>query len=71
MHSLTPKLILAVSCFFLHLKSLYAAPVVEVVKVIQARQYEDGDDELGTITNPIRNGQCHNQGSKSSRSIKD
>lgn len=56
MHTFTPKFILAASCFFLHLKSLCAAPVEEVTKTIQVRQYEDGDDELGAITNPLRNG---------------
>ena len=55
MHSFTPKLILAASCFFLHLKSLSAAPVEEVVKVIQVRQ-ENGDDDGGAITNPLRRG---------------
>ena len=55
MLSFTPKLILTASCFFLHLKSLSAAPVEEVVKVIQVRQ-EDGDDDGGAITNPLRTG---------------
>lgn len=60
MLSLTPKVILAASCFFFHLKSLSAAPVVEVVKVIQVRQ-ENGDDDGGAITDPLRNGQCQHQ----------
>lgn len=57
----TPRVILAALCFFFHLKSLSAAPVVEVVKVIQVRQ-EDGDDDGGAITDPIRSGQCQYQG---------
>ena len=62
MHSFTPKLILAASCFFLHLKSLSAAPVEEVVKVLQVRQSENGDDDGGAITEPLRRGQYYNQG---------
>ena len=57
MLSSTPKAVLAASCFFFLLNSLSAAPVEEVVKVLQVRQdLGDGDDDGGAITDAIRNG---------------
>ena len=61
MHSFTPKFLLTVLCFSSHLKYISAAPVVEVVKVIQARQ-ENGDDDGGAITDPLRSGEYYDQG---------
>lgn len=57
MYSSTFKLILAALCFFSYFGYIFAAPVVEVVKVIQVRQDdENGDDENGSIATPLRIG---------------
>ena len=58
MHLVTPKLVLAASCIFVHLRGLLAAPVEEVIKVIQVRQ-DDGDPD-GGLTDPLRLGEYWN-----------